>query len=121
MEQRCSEVEFAHPAERALAAAFDELGVAWRYEPRTFVLESERGRVLEACTPDFYLPDLDIYVECTVMRQKHVTAKNRKFRKLRTRFGVVAEIMYRRDFIRLARAHGLRDLERAARTHDPPA
>jgi hypothetical protein len=121
MERRCCDVEFAHPAERALAAAFDELGIAWRYEPRTFVLESERGRVLEACTPDFYLPDLDIYVECTVMRQKHVTAKNRKFRKLRTRFGVVAEIMYRRDFIRLARAHGLRDLERAARTHDPPA
>ena len=108
--------KFAHPVEQALAQVFDELGIAWRYEPCTFPLEIEDGVVLEACTPDFYLPDLDIYVECTVMDQRLVTRKNRKYRKLRERFGVVVEIMYRRDFIRLGRRHGLPELERAARS-----
>jgi hypoxanthine phosphoribosyltransferase len=104
---------FAHPVERALAHVFDQFGISWRYEPRTFPLEWEDGRVIEACTPDFYLPELDMYVECTVMKQDYVTRKNRKYRKLRERFGVVAEIMYRRDFIRLGRRHGLAELEQA--------
>jgi hypothetical protein len=53
-----------------------------------------------------------VYVECTVTRRRLAT---RKYRKLRKRCGVVAEIMYRRDFIRLGRRHGLPELERAAR------
>jgi len=106
---------FAHPVEEALANAFDELGIAWRYEPRTFPLEWRDGVVVEACTPDFYLPDLDVYVECTVMRQRLTTRKNRKYRKLRQRFGVAVEIMYRRDAIRLGRRHGFPELELAAR------
>src|SRR5262245_31507408 len=61
---------FAHPAERALAGEFDRLGIEWEYEPRTFVLERRNGRVVEACTPDFYLPHLDVYLECTVQQQK---------------------------------------------------
>jgi hypoxanthine phosphoribosyltransferase len=105
---------FAHPAERALAREFDRHGIDWRYEPRTFVLERRQGQVVEACTPDFYLPELDMYVECTVMKQSLVTKKNRKYRKLRRRFGVVVEIMYLRDFVRLGRRHGLTELERAA-------
>lgn len=32
-------VQFAHPIERALARLFDEHGIAWEYEPHTFVLE----------------------------------------------------------------------------------
>jgi hypothetical protein len=84
------------------------------YEPRTFVLERRDGRVVEACTPDFYLPDLDTYVECTCMDQRLVSKKNRKYRKLEERFGVVVEIMYRRDFIRLGRVYGLTELLRAA-------
>jgi len=109
------EPRFAHPVERALAHAFDELGIEWHYEPRTFPLEWRDGVMVEACTPDFYLPELDMYVECTVMKQRLVHKKNRKYRKLRNRFGVVVEIMYLRDFIRLGRSHGLPELERAAR------
>jgi hypoxanthine phosphoribosyltransferase len=114
MEESDRGPRFAHPVEEALARAFDQLGIAWRYEPRTFPLEWRDGVVVEACTPDFYLPELDVYVECTVMKQRLATRKNRKYRKLRKRFGVVAEIMYRRDFIRLGRKHGLPELERAA-------
>ena len=97
---------FAHPVERELARIFDELGIPWEYEPTTFVLEqAEDGTVLEAFTPDFYLPEQDIYVECTTMRQKLTTRKNRKLRKLREQ-GVLVTVLYRRDFERLRSRHG---------------
>jgi hypoxanthine phosphoribosyltransferase len=107
--------DFAHPIERELARLFDEYGIAWQYEPRTFVLERHRGRVPEACAPGFYLPELDVYVECTVMKQANVSRKNKKVRKLRERHGVTVGIFYRRDILRLAQTYGLRRLERAVR------
>ena len=84
-------------------------GVPWEYEPRTFVLEAdEDGRVVEAITPDFYLPEQDLYVELTVMKQSLVTRKNRKLRKLRERYpDVKVKLFYRRDFERLAQKYGL--------------
>ena len=94
---------FAHPVERELARVFDEHGVRWQYEPHTFVLErNSDGHVIEAFTPDFFLPDLGIYVECTVMRQALTSRKRRKARKVRQRSGVVVAILFRRDFVRLA-------------------
>jgi hypothetical protein len=104
---------FAHPSERALARVFDDFGIAWLYEPHTFLLELEGRKVLEACTPDFYLPELDMYIECTTMRQELTTRKNRKYRKLREQFGIVVEIMYRRDFVRLGLLGAAPNLERA--------
>ena len=63
---------------------FDYHGVAWEYEPHTFPLEvNPDGGVLEAFTPDFYLPEQDLYVEVTTMKQSLVTKKNRKVRRLR--------------------------------------
>ena len=57
---------FASPAELECAKVLDYYGVAWEYEPRTFVLErDEAGRVIEAFTPDFYLCEQDLYVEIT--------------------------------------------------------
>jgi hypothetical protein len=102
-------VEFAHNAERQLAKLFDFYGVAWEYEPRTFVLEEDAdGNVVEAITPDFYLPDQDLYVELTVMKQSLVTRKNRKLRKLRERYpDVRVKLFYRRDFERLAQKYGI--------------
>jgi hypoxanthine phosphoribosyltransferase len=100
------EPHFAHPVERELARIFDELGIAWEYEPRTFVLERHPdGRVAEAFTPDFYLPEQDMYVEVTTMRQKLTNRKNRKLRKLREQ-GVLVTVLYRRDFERLRLRHG---------------
>jgi hypothetical protein len=76
-----------------------------------FVLERDaHGQVTEAFTPDFYLPEIGIYVECTVARQALTTRKRRKARKLRERAGVVVEILFRRDFDRLARRWRLRRL-----------
>jgi hypoxanthine phosphoribosyltransferase len=97
---------FAHPVERQLAEIFSELGIAWEYEPHTFVLARDgAGRVTEAFTPDFFLPEQDVYVECTTMRQSLTTRKNRKIRLLRDQ-GVIVGVLYRRDFERLRARHG---------------
>jgi hypothetical protein len=100
---------FANRAELECAKVLDFYGVPWDYEPRTFVLEQdEDGRTTEAFTPDFYLPDQDLYLEVTVMKQSLVTRKNRKLRKLRERFPEVnAKLFYKRDLERLAARLGL--------------
>ena len=75
---------FANPAEEDCARMLDHYGVVWDYEPRTFVLAcDDDGTVRSAFTPDFYLPEHDLYVEVTVMKQSLVTRKNRKLRQLR--------------------------------------
>ena len=95
---------FANPAELEYAKILDWYGIRWQYEPTTFVLSrDDEGRVTEAFTPDFYLPEQDLYLEITVMKQTLVTRKNRKLRKLRERYpGVNAKLFYKRDVERLA-------------------
>ena len=87
----------------------DYYGIPWEYEPRTFVLgQDEEGRVTSAFTPDFYLPEQDLYVEVTVMKQSLVTRKNRKLRKLRQLYPEIRiKLFYERDFMRLAARFGL--------------
>ena len=101
---------FAHDAELEYAKILDWHGVPWLYEPTTFVLERDaEGRVIEAFTPDFYLPEQDLYLEVTVMRQSLVTRKNRKLRKLRALYpDVKIKLFYERDFQRLAERYRLR-------------
>src|SRR4051812_26235971 len=100
---------FVNSAELECAKVLDYYGVPWEYEPRTFVLEQdEDGRVLEAFTPDFYLPEQDLYLEITVMKQALVTRKNRKLRKLRERYpDVNVKLFYKRDIERLAQRYRL--------------
>jgi hypothetical protein len=95
---------FANRAELECAKVLDFYGVPWDYEPRTFVLEQDaEGRTTEAFTPDFYLPEQDLYLEVTVMKQSLVTRKNRKLRKLREQFPEInAKLFYKRDLERLA-------------------
>jgi hypothetical protein len=94
---------FAHPVERELARLFDELGIEWAYEPHTYVLERNAdGSVQEAFTPDFHLPALGIYVECTVMRPSRMSRKRRKVRLARERAGIEVHLLVRRDIARLA-------------------
>jgi hypothetical protein len=110
-------IEFAHPVERALAHVFDAHGIAWEYEPHTIVLErDDHGEVREAFTPDFFLPDLGLYVECTVMRQSLTRRKRRKVRIARERTGADVEILFRRDFELLATRWGLTELAHAIRS-----
>ena len=95
--------QFAHPVERELARLFDEHGIAWQYEPHTFVVDRyPDGSVRQAFTPDFYLPELDLYIECTVMRQQLAHRKRRKARLAGERAGITVVVLFKRDFERLA-------------------
>src|SRR5262249_24347660 len=61
--------EFAHPSEREFARVMDFYRIRWEYEPKTFPIEWDEDRnVLKAFTPDFYLPDLDLFIELTTMK-----------------------------------------------------
>jgi len=94
-----TDVRFAHEAEAHLAELFDRWGIAWAYEPRTFELDwDDAGRPTRAFTPDFYLPDHDVYVEITTLRQSLVTKKNAKARATRELYGVNVVVLYRRDY-----------------------
>jgi hypothetical protein len=103
------EPPFVNGAEAECARILDYHGIAWEYEPRSFVLERDaEGRVVEALTPDFYLPEQNLYLEVTVMKQSLVTRKNRKIRKLRERYpDVNIKLFTKRDLDRLAQKYGL--------------
>ena len=98
---------FAHPSEREFARILDFYGLRWRYEPLSFPLRWEGDRTVEMMTPDFYLPDLDLYLELTTMRQSLVTRKNRKLRRMRQLYPEVnVRLLYRKDFHRLMAKFG---------------
>ena len=100
-------VKFAHPSEAEFANILDFYGVKWLYEPRSFSLRWEGDRVTEMFTPDFYLSDLDLYVELTTLRQRLVTEKNRKLRHLRELYpDVNVKLLYKRDYSRLLAKYG---------------
>jgi len=101
---------FANQIEVECAKILDFYGIPWAYEPRSFVLErAPDGRVTRAFTPDFYLPEQELYVEVTVMKQSLVTRKNRKLREVRRLYPEVkVKLFYRRDIERLAQRHRLR-------------
>ncbi|PYS41714.1 MAG: hypothetical protein DMG14_06335 [Acidobacteria bacterium] len=101
--------EFAHPSEREFARVMDFYRIRWQYEPKTFPIEwDENHNVVKAFTPDFYLPDLDLFIELTTMKQSLVTKKNRKVRLLRELYPEVnIKILYERDYKNLIWKYGL--------------
>ncbi len=92
--------QFAHPSEMIFARLLDFYGIRWQYEPRTFPLQyDERGNIIEAFSPDFYLPDSDLYVELTTMKQSLVTKKNRKMKRLKELYPEIKiRLLYQKDF-----------------------
>jgi hypoxanthine phosphoribosyltransferase len=75
---------FQNEAERECAKVLDFYGVPWEYEPHTFVLEED------------------------VMKQRLVTRKNRKLRRLREQYpDVNVKLFYKRDIERLAQRYRL--------------
>lgn len=103
---------FAHDSERQFAELLDFYGVEWRYEPETFVLSrNDSGEVAEAFTPDFYLPQFDRYVEITTARQKYITRKNGKVRRLRERYpDIDVVVLCQRDYHSLLSKYGFEDV-----------
>lgn len=100
---------FGHPSEEMFANLLDFYRIAWEYEPRSFPLQWDKdGNVTEAFTPDFYLPEADLYLELTTMKQALVTKKNRKVRLLREIYPHInIQVFYQKDFQDLVFKHGL--------------
>jgi hypoxanthine phosphoribosyltransferase len=91
---------FAHGSEAEMARILDFYGVRWEYEPRTFpILWNLEGDVVESFSPDFYLPDLELFLEMTTLKQRLVRKKNRKLRRLRELYpDIRIKLFYARDF-----------------------
>jgi hypothetical protein len=104
-------VAFGHPSEGMFANLLDFYRIRWEYEPRSFPLQWDKdGNVIEAFTPDFYLPEFDQYVELTTMKQALVTRKNRKIKLLRAVYPHVnIQVLYQKDLQELVSKYGLRD------------
>jgi len=102
-------VSFAHASERQFGRLLDFYQIEWEYEPRSFDLERDSdGNVTQRFTPDFYLPQYDLYIEITTLNQKLVTKKNRKARRLREVYPEVqVKVLYQRDYLHLLVKYGL--------------
>ena len=104
---RFGRVAFAHPAEEEFARLLDFYRIAWQYEPTAFPLRREGERVTEMVTPDFYLPEQELYVELTTMKQSLITRKHRKLRRLREVYPEVRVVLLtRRDYYELLARFG---------------
>jgi hypothetical protein len=91
-----------------MARILDFYGVRWEYEPHVFpILWNLDGDVVESFSPDFYLPELELYLEITTLRQKLVRKKNRKLRRLRELYpSLQIKLFYARDFRALLLKYG---------------
>ena len=114
-ESPADSVEFAHHSERQFARLLDFYAIDWEYEPRSFPIEFDgEGQPTGYFTPDFYLPDEDLFIEITTMNQKLVTKKNRKIRLLAEHHPEVrCKIFYQRDYLHLLIKYGLETLPEA--------
>jgi hypothetical protein len=91
---------FAHASEAEMARILDFYDVRWEYEPTTFpILWNLDGQVVESFAPDFYLPELGVFLEMTTLKQRLVRKKNRKLRRLRELYpDIRIKLFYARDF-----------------------
>lgn len=93
-------IRFAHTSEKEFSKILDFYKIRWEYEPRTFVLEFDiKGNPETSFTPDFYLPDLDLYIELTTLNQNLVTKKNYKIKKLKELYpDINVKLFYKKDY-----------------------
>jgi hypothetical protein len=109
VDREAARTPYGHPSEKMFANLLDFYRIEWEYEPRTFSLQwNKKGEVTEAFTPDFYLPQFDLYVELTTMKQSLVTKKNRKVKLLRAIYPHInIQVFYQKDFQDLVSKYGL--------------
>ena len=105
-----------------MARILDFYQVRWEYEPTTFpILWNLDGEVVESFAPDFYLPDLDVFLEMTTLKQRLVRKKNRKLRRLRELYpDIRIKLFYARDFRAMMLKYGRLRPRRVALRHARP-
>jgi len=103
------DIVFSHPSEQEFARILAFSGIEWRYEPTTFPLEwDEKGNILEAFSPDFYLVQQDLYVELTTLRPKLMRFKHRKLRQVKELYPQVnIKLWNRKDFLHFLERFGV--------------
>jgi cytidylate kinase len=104
---------FMHPSEEEFARMLDFYRIRWEYEPKTFMLEwDSEGNVIEAFSPDYYLPDQDLYIELTTQKPKQAWKKNRKIRRMKELYpDVNVRLIDKRGFESLLKKHCISDEE----------
>ena len=109
VESTCTLPSFAHESEEEFARFLDFYNIEWHYEPICFPVDwDDQGKVKECFTPDFFLPQFQLYVELTTMKQSLVTKKNRKIRLMREHYPEVkVKILYNRDYRELLFKFGM--------------
>ena len=94
-------ITFSHPLEEQFARILDYYGIEWQYEPTTFDLEwDDSGQVSLALSPDFYLPQQDLYIELTTLRPSLATIKNRKIRLMEELYPEINIKLFKRSDMR---------------------
>lgn len=103
------DTRFAHKSEQEFAKILDFYQIRWEYEPHTFPIAwDKKGNIIERFTPDFYLPEHQLYIELTTLKQKLVTKKNRKIRLMRELYPQIhLRIFYGKDYRSLLSKYGL--------------
>jgi hypoxanthine phosphoribosyltransferase len=101
--------EFSHPSEKTFADILDFYGIQWQYEPKTFPLIIEKdGKIIEAFTPDFYLPEQDLFIELTTLKPKLSNKKNRRIKMMKELYPEVnIKLLKRREMRDLMVKYGL--------------
>jgi len=100
-------ISFAHSSEEDFSKLLDFYCIDWLYEPRSFPLRWEGDKIAEMFTPDFYLPEFNLYVELTTLKQNLITEKNRKLRQLRELYPEVnVRLLTKSDFLKLVAKYG---------------
>lgn len=105
MSEPARQSRFAHPSEEEFAQLLEFYRIRWEYEPRTFVLrEDEHGNISVGFSPDFYLPDFDLYVEVTTKKPHLMSRKLRQVEAVRAQYpGIRIELLDRAGFDVLAK------------------
>lgn len=75
------------------ARLFNYLNIRWIHQPETFDLDSQNY------TPDFYLPDYNIYIEVKNFLWKYSKIRDRKFRKLYP--NIKLALILKKDYLKL--------------------
>ena len=83
--------------EANIARLFNFLGIKWIHQPRTFDLGSQ------TYTPDFYLPDYDIYIEVKNFLGRYSKIRDRKFRELYPNTKLI--LLLKKDYLELERKY----------------
>lgn len=83
--------------EANIVRLFNYLGIRWVYQPRTFDLDSQNY------TPDFYLPEYNVYIEVKNFLWKYSKIRDKKFRKLYPTINLI--LLLKKDYLKFEKKY----------------